>query len=83
MSFVFERVHTERFEVEMVQRNFMNYGVFSRVRKDKPTCGFCSKSFRSEDNTNLALIKGKKNELFCDDCTDKAIVGGAKESVRN
>ena len=83
MSFVFERVIKETLEVESVIRNFMNYGTFYRVRKDKPTCGFCQKDFQAEDNTNMAFVKGRTNEMICDDCADTSIVGGAEEVIRS
>lgn len=82
MSFIYKRVQVEAFEVEIIQRNFMTYNVFSRVRKDKPNCGLCSKAFQANDATNLAYIKGKKNELFCDECAKHAISNGAQESMR-
>lgn len=80
MSFVFERVIRETLEVETVIRHYVPYRAFSRIRKDKPNCGFCSRAFGQEDDMNLAFVKGKRNEMICDECAQKAIAGGAKES---
>lgn len=79
MSYIFERRRVEIFEVERVKRNFMKYGVFSIVRKDKPDCEFCSKKFKGADTTNLAFVKDKLNHLICDNCAHEAISGGAEE----
>ena len=77
MSYVFEKRYTEVFEIEVVSQNFMKYGIFSRVRQDKPNCGLCDTPFSKEDNLNLAFVKNKSNMIICDSCAKKAIDGGA------
>lgn len=83
MAYVFERKIIERFEVQRIEREFMSFKRFSSVRKDIKECEFCTLSFEPDDQTNLAFVNGKKNQLICDRCADKAIEGGAESSQWN
>ena len=79
MSFVVEKHYVKRFEIEAIQRNYMKYERFSRMRKDISRCGLCDHAYREEDNTNVAIVRGDSNQLICDDCAVEAIEGGAEE----
>ncbi|ARO21369.1 hypothetical protein B2J90_28535 (plasmid) [Bacillus tropicus] len=82
MSYLFKQTYTETFEVVKVWVNFMSYKSYSKHRKDTPKCEICRTHFEEESNTNLAFIKGEKNHLICDNCSDKAIKGGAERCER-
>lgn len=82
MSYLFKQTYTETFEVVKVWINFMNYKNYSKYRQDTPRCEICRSDFMEEDNTNLAFIHMKKNHLICDNCSDKAIKGGAERYER-
>lgn len=80
MGYIFKKVITREFEIDVVKRNFMKYKKFHNVRKDVPNCEFCNKEFSLEDNTNLAFIPKKQNILICDACAEEIVKGGAREA---
>lgn len=79
MSYILKKQYTVTFEIVRVVRNFMNFRVFSRTRKDITNCELCEKTYTDEDNLNLAFVKGKLNQVICDSCAVEAIKGGAEE----
>ena len=73
-EYTITKVRTETFVVTDITR-FMPFKTFAGARKNLSytpnTCFNCHHKFTDDEFIYLGIIKGKKNELFCEKCANE------------
>lgn len=64
---------TESLDILWCKSDFLNYGEMEAGRneakmKTQKRCFWCNDNFRSDDTVGLVGLKGKKNQLVCQNC---------------